>query len=121
VANVVRNAVAVSARGQRVKVRAEVDPTATHDQPRGRVRITIRDQGPGVPDEIRETLFDAFVTRSVPNSSKALGIGIGLALAREVARAHGGDLALRPQVERGSTFELWLPLPAEPDDAEASG
>lgn len=115
VANVVRNAVAVSSRGRCVAVRAEVDRTQTRDQPRGRVRITIHDEGPGVPEEIRETLFDAFVTRSVPNSSKALGIGIGLALAREVARAHGGDLALRPPEERGSTFELWLPVPEEPE------
>lgn len=124
VANVVRNGVAVSSRGQTVSVRVAVDPQATAEHPYGKVRIIITDAGPGVPDEIRETLFDAFVTRSVPNSSKALGIGIGLALAREVARAHGGDLLLREPVGRGAVFELWLPLgehdlegePAAPSD-----
>ena len=110
IANIVRNAVAVSQRGQRVVIARDVERSPSVEAPRGRVRISISDEGPGVPSAIRDKVFDAFVTRSVPATGKALGIGIGLALAREVARAHGGDIELRDRPERGSEFLLWLPL-----------
>jgi signal transduction histidine kinase len=89
----------------------------------------VRDDGPGVPLDIRSKLFDAFVTQAVPNSGKSFGSGIGLALAREVARAHGGDLLLhdndndsagrdsdrpvrasRKSPGAGAVFELWVPI-----------
>jgi len=111
IANLVRNAIAVSSRGQVVTIERSFEP-APEGPPR--VRIVVRDQGPGVPAEIRSNLFDAFVTRPVPNSGKTFGSGIGLALAREVARAHGGDLNLcdtPPDApERGAVFELSLPI-----------
>ncbi|MDB4973276.1 MAG: Osmosensitive channel histidine kinase KdpD [Myxococcaceae bacterium] len=121
IANVVRNAVAVSTRGQTVSVERTVESEigARHERV---VRIVVRDHGPGVPAEIRSKLFDAFVTRPVPNSSKADGSGIGLALAREVARAHGGDLSLRDASSahhgQGAIFELWVPLEGKAKQAE---
>jgi len=136
VANLVRNAVAVSARGQAVRVERVVVPEgAGRGEPL--VRILVHDRGPGVPADIRNKLFDAFVTQAVPNSAKTFGSGIGLALAREVARAHGGDLFLHDtraasrttdnhdtdkntvsagpagasaQDGPGATFELWVPI-----------
>lgn len=48
--------------------------------------VEVWDQGPGVPDEVRETLFDPFVT------TKPGGTGLGLAIASRVARAHGADV-----------------------------
>lgn len=107
IANLVRNAVSVSQAGQDVVVERTV-----HDNPDAgerRVCITVTDRGPGVPEDIRETVFNAFVTSAVPRSPKALGIGLGLALAREVALAHGGTLELA-ETERGASFHLWLPL-----------
>lgn len=108
-ANVVRNAVAVSPRGGAVVVRRTADPEAPERGPRA-IRITVTDQGPGVPDEIRDSLFEPFITRSVPSSGKPVGVGLGLALAREVARAHGGDLKLLASSQQGSTFQLSVPL-----------
>jgi two-component system sensor histidine kinase GlrK len=109
VANLVRNALGVSQRGQRVRVTREV-----RAGPGGRggpfVVVTVRDEGPGVAPEVRETLFDAFVTRAVANSPKGLGVGLGLALAREVARVHGGELELVDEPGPGAAFRLWLPL-----------
>ncbi|HEY6881481.1 MAG TPA: HAMP domain-containing sensor histidine kinase, partial [Polyangiales bacterium] len=108
IANLVRNAVAVSARGQTVTVKRTLEGTAGAPS---RVRVLVRDQGPGVPPEIRSKLFDAFVTRPVPNSGKSFGSGIGLALAREVARAHGGDLTLLDDPSTpGAAFELCVPI-----------
>lgn len=109
IANLVRNGVAVSKKGQRVRVERFVE-TARADRPGAWARIMVHDQGPGVPPEIRDKLFDAFVTQPVPSSGKTLGIGLGLALAREVAKAHGGDLELGESASSGTTFQLWLPL-----------
>jgi two-component system, NtrC family, sensor histidine kinase GlrK len=115
VANLVRNAVAVSERGQEVVVRRELrsgpgPAAASRSKAAQWACVIVRDDGPGVPEEIRETVFDAFVTRAVPRSPKGLGFGLGLALAREVARAHGGDLELDETHGSGATFRLWLPL-----------
>jgi len=66
--------------------------------------IEARDDGPGVPTEFRETLFDPLVT------TKKEGTGLGLALARRVARAHGGDITLVPS-ERGACFRIALRAP----------
>lgn len=111
IANLVRNALAVSQDGQRVGVRRDL----IVDERTGQrlIRITVSDQGPGVPEDIRDTVFNAFVTSVVPRSPKALGIGLGLALAREVALVHGGDLLLDPSSETGAKFHLLLPLVQE--------
>jgi two-component system, NtrC family, sensor histidine kinase GlrK len=108
-ANLVRNAISVSPAGGRVLVQRRTVSRPGHGGRWARVRVV--DEGPGVPEEIRETVFQAFVTKAVSRSPKALGVGLGLALAREVARAHGGDLGLE-ETTRGATFELWLPLDA---------
>lgn len=109
VANLVRNAVAVSAAGQTVQVRRELVIGQRAGAERW-IRISVHDEGPGVPLEIRESMFETFVTHPVPNSAKGFGFGLGLALSREVARAHGGELLLDPTATPGATFHLWLPL-----------
>jgi len=108
-ANLVRNAVSVSQRGQEVRVLRTYEP-ARGAPATANVKIAVVDQGPGVPREIRADVFQAFVTRSVPGSPKALGVGLGLALAREVARAHGGDLILDDNELAGATFTLSFPI-----------
>jgi signal transduction histidine kinase len=64
------------------------------------VEIEVRDTGPGVPAEIRGQLFQPFVT-----SGKKNGLGLGLALARQTMREHGGDLELVPS-EKGARFRM---------------
>lgn len=112
VANLVRNALAVSQNGYEVLVRRDFENVGQTGKKM--IRITVSDNGPGVPADIRDTVFNAFVTSVVPRSPKALGVGLGLSLAREVALAHGGDLLLSPSTERGATFYLLLPAVHDP-------
>jgi two-component system sensor histidine kinase KdpD len=72
--------------------------------------IAVRDRGPGVPPAQRERIFDSF--RQGEGADR--GAGVGLALCRAVAQAHGGELRLRPRGHGGASFELWLPTEAAP-------
>jgi signal transduction histidine kinase len=66
--------------------------------------LRVGDTGPGVPDGIRERLFEPFVT------GRPDGTGLGLAIVREIARAHGGDARLIASPQ-GAVFEIALPWP----------
>ena len=68
--------------------------------------VRVSDNGPGIPSENTVKIFDPFFTTKPVGK----GTGLGLAVSRQLARAHGGDLALLP-TERGACFELRLPLP----------
>ncbi|PZR18671.1 MAG: two-component sensor histidine kinase [Archangium gephyra] len=118
VANVVRNAVGVSRPGQKVRVQRQLQSSRA-GRPGSWAVVTVRDEGPGVPPEIRQTVFDPFVTSAVARSPKDVGVGLGLALAREVARAHGGELELDAAPGPGATFHLWLSLDASAPALEA--
>lgn len=65
--------------------------------------IRISDDGPGVPERIRERLFQPFAGSGRPDST-----GLGLAIARELAQGHGGDLTLSVTGAQGTVFELRL-------------
>jgi signal transduction histidine kinase len=70
----------------------------------GRIVLTFQDTGPGVASEIRDRLFEPFVSHG-----KRDGVGLGLALSRKIVQDHGGDLVLAPS-ESGACFRLALPL-----------
>jgi signal transduction histidine kinase len=71
--------------------------------------IRISDNGPGVPERIRERLFQPFAGSGRPDST-----GLGLAIARELAQGHGGDLSLSVTGDQGTVFELRLPGAPKP-------
>jgi len=66
--------------------------------------VRVSDNGPGLPERSRERLFLPFAGSSRPD-----GAGLGLAIARELAQGHGGDLTLIDSGPTGTTFELRLP------------
>jgi two-component system, LuxR family, sensor kinase FixL len=68
----------------------------------GFVRITVADNGPGIASEIAASLFDPFVT------TKATGMGLGLAVSRSIVDAHGGRLWHEPR-DPGSAFCFTVP------------
>jgi signal transduction histidine kinase len=75
----------------------------------GMSRIRIADDGPGLPERARINLFQPFL-----GSARRGGAGLGLAISRELAQAHGGDLVLTESTKRGTVFELRLPGTPEP-------
>lgn len=75
--------------------------------------FAVRDRGPGVEPAWRQKIFDVFQRgdwrASSTNSAAQRGAGVGLAICRAIARAHGGELKLRQRGHGGSSFECWLP------------
>ncbi len=100
--NLVDNALKYAAPG---KLEIELS-----DDPTGLLLLDVKDDGPGIDPEYRESIFEEFFR--VPSSSKSRyrGAGLGLSIGRRFARAMGGDLELLPS-ERGCHFRLCLPFP----------
>ena len=82
------------------------------------VAIHIEDDGVGIPDELLPHLFDLF-TRGSRTAAFEEGLGVGLAVVKELATLHGGTIAVRSG-ERGSVFSLRLPL-AQPTAGRQPG
>jgi signal transduction histidine kinase len=101
-ANLMRNAIEAAAQ----RKEADRSVRATLSASLGSVRIEVEDNGPGVPPDIVERLFEPFET------TKHRGMGLGLALSREIVRTHKGRLWLEHTSATGSTFILELPVKA---------
>lgn len=116
--NLIDNAVKYSPAGGTVRARLDQDGT--------QYRITVSDEGPGIPADARPFIFDRFYrvdrARSRDNAadvtSTASGAGLGLAIAQWIAQAHGGAVALTASAPPGAHFEVRLPRP--PSDALGS-
>jgi signal transduction histidine kinase len=94
--NVVLNGVQAMANGGTLTIVASRDDAAAS--------IEVRDQGAGIPPEIRDKIFNLYFT------TKKSGSGIGLAMSYRVLQLHGGSLDFSTQVGLGSTFRLLFPL-----------
>ena len=98
--NLIDNAVKYSPPG------AEVEVVAFRED--GRLRVEVRDDGPGVAPEDQHLIFEKF-GRAASGAAKP-GTGLGLFIARSIAEAHGGSIAVQSTRGNGSTFTLELPL-----------
>ena len=88
--------------------------------PDGRIEISIRDRGPGVPAEFRERIFEPFY-RLPGHAERAGGVGLGLSLVRQIAERHGGRVRCEGREGGGTCFVITLPGPMLGDDAPAPG
>ncbi len=95
--NLARNA-ATAARGGSLQLAATIVPGDPE-----RVRLEVRDDGPGVPAELREQIFTPFFT------TREKGTGLGLAFVREIVRDHGSEVAVADAAGGGSVFSFELP------------
>lgn len=106
--NLIDNAIKYSRPGDSVLVKA-----ARHN---GQVCITVADTGPGIPPENLPHLFERFyrvdkarVRYELANITGSTGVGLGLAIAEWLIKAHGGHIEVASQVGQGTTFTVWLP------------
>jgi signal transduction histidine kinase len=74
----------------------------------GHAELSVCDRGPGVPEAYRERIFEAFF-RLPGHAEREGGVGLGLALVRQIANAHGGNVRCEPRDGGGSCFRLVLP------------
>jgi PAS domain S-box-containing protein len=104
-----QQALADAPGSRHVKVQTGVE--ARRDSREPRVWLRVADNGPGVPAEARERIFEAFFT----TKPEGIGTGLGLAVSRSVAREHGGDLILEAAAAQpGASFRLSLPISGTP-------
>jgi two-component system heavy metal sensor histidine kinase CusS len=101
--NLIENAIHHSPMGGAIDVRLRVEAPD--------VAVEIADHGPGVLDADRAAIFDPFFRRSSKSSASPPGTGLGLTIARDVARIHGGDITLaRTPQGQGAVFVVRLPV-----------
>jgi two-component system, OmpR family, phosphate regulon sensor histidine kinase PhoR len=74
-----------------------------------RVQIWVRDNGPGIPSEARQRVFERFYRVDKARSREHGGTGLGLAIVKHIVQAHGGTVWLDSEMGRGSTFHFTLP------------
>ncbi len=83
--------------------------TATVEDDAAQLRITIADEGPGIPEDQLVRVFEPFYRVEGSRSRATGGVGLGLSVARDIARAHGGELILRNRAGGGLEATLTLP------------
>jgi two-component system sensor histidine kinase CreC len=101
ICNLVQNALDFTPPGGAVSVNVRVDGE--------RVRVTVDDTGPGVPDYALEKIFDRFYSLPRPDSGRKSS-GLGLSIVREIARLHAGEIGLWNRPTGGAQAVLTLPL-----------
>ena len=98
--NIVRNAIKYSPEGSEIMVELRADMET------GRMLLSVCDQGPGVPQADMEAIFQPFVRSGAQNGD---GHGVGLAIAKQVMEAHGGEIRARNRTTGGLCIEIALP------------
>ncbi len=99
--NLISNALQHSPCGGTVEVRL---------QSQGRwLALSVRDQGPGIPLEDQQRIFDRFTRLQPDRSRQSGGSGLGLAIAQAIAHRHGGEIRVASELGRGATFSVLLP------------
>ena len=78
--------------------------------PDGTFQITVEDTGVGIAPEELPKVFDKFFRSNDPRVQEETGTGLGLSLAREVIRIHGGEITVESIVDQGTTFVATIPI-----------
>src|SRR5579872_5217037 len=88
-------------------------------QPQGKIMVSVSDRGPGIDEFEQGLIFEKFY-RSKDNRYSVQGTGMGLAIAKAVVEAHGGELSVVSQFRQGSVFSFTLPVASRKIDALTS-
>ncbi len=106
--NLIGNALKYTPKGGTVLVAVDAGAASA-----GTLVVDVKDSGIGIREEEQGLIFERFYRAKDPRLSSITGSGLGLALAREVARLHGGDITVSSELDKGSTFRLSLPARAK--------
>ncbi|MFW6158692.1 MAG: ATP-binding protein [Planctomycetota bacterium] len=109
VTNLLGNGIKYTPEGGRVFLSAGLiaDPDAPNE--RRRIAVAVEDNGPGIPADEQDKIFEKFYRGRMTAEQKVVGNGLGLALSREIATLHGGDIKLTSTEGAGSKFTFVLP------------
>jgi signal transduction histidine kinase len=99
--NLLGNAIKHTPSSAAILVSAEARPDGA--------RVTVSDEGPGIPPEARERIFDKFAVAALRRDHRYHSAGLGLAFCKLAVLAHGGHIGVEPRLPRGSAF--WFELP----------
>ena len=94
--NLMLNATQAMPEGGRIRIESSQDE--------GSAYVTISDDGKGIPEAIRENIFESFLT------NRPDGTGLGLSISKRIMRSHRGDIELLSSSAEGTSFRFWLPL-----------
>jgi PAS domain S-box-containing protein len=106
VTNLISNAVKFSATGACVEISAMRTELG--------VRISVADQGPGIPEDFRGRIFERFAQADSSDMRQKAGSGLGLNIVREIVQRHGGSVSFDSVIDRGASFHLDFPLAGGP-------
>jgi signal transduction histidine kinase len=101
--NLISNAHKFAAKGGHIAVTLAKDD--------GQLRLTVRDDGPGIPTDQQERIFDKFYV--VTDSRGPTGVGLGLYIARQLVELHGGHIWVESEPGKGCAFHVVLPTERE--------
>jgi two-component system phosphate regulon sensor histidine kinase PhoR len=105
--NLVDNAIKYGRTGGRVTLGAGLENPGA---PEARVEIWVTDDGPGIPRESLDRVFERFYRVDTARSREQGGTGLGLSIVKHIVQAHGGEVRAESEVGRGATFRVALPV-----------
>jgi len=100
--NLIDNAVKYTPQGSEILISVS--------QQNGMALVAVADQGPGIPEDAREKVFEMFYTGAPYAADSRRSLGLGLSLCRSIVSAHGGTISVRDNLPVGAVFEFTLPL-----------
>jgi PAS domain S-box-containing protein len=103
-AELVENGIIFTPAGGQVSIEVE----AVERERQLWVTISVQDTGPGLSPDEQEKVFERFFRGKLAESGHIAGAGLGLSIAHEILRAHGGQVTVESEVGKGSTFKIWL-------------
>ncbi|TVP81828.1 MAG: response regulator [Puniceicoccaceae bacterium] len=118
--NLLGNAIKFSPPNTTIRVKVTIGADGAGD---GKVDVSVSDEGPGMDETTRARVFERFFQGDAGLERGHEGMGIGMAIAREMIEMHGGDLSVESEIGLGSTFIFSLPLGCDhldPDDIDTS-
>ncbi|PUZ25064.1 hypothetical protein DCC81_12180 [Chitinophaga parva] len=101
ISNLITNAIKFSPNGARIQVSLEAKPD--------KVQIRVQDQGIGIPEDMKDKIFDMFTISRRAGTAGEQSFGLGLSISRQIIKAHGGTIWCESSPGNGSTFYIELP------------